>query len=190
MSKLGYVYVAANAALPNYVKVGHTNDIARRMTELDEATDGPYNLPGEWLTVHKQVSVDCIALEFAAHAELAIEHGRWYELFECTAAHAAQVITELLENSGACQTDEYKAIKQVKAEIVARKADKVLQASTQQAKIDALEMQVMEKRAGNKPGKGASTQERYEYQVAKQAVARRLTPTEAQKARMDKVFNA
>ncbi|OTE97272.1 hypothetical protein BCS42_04455 [Crenothrix sp. D3] len=67
MKELGYLYVLANSAMPNMVKVGKTTrSTAERAEELSKAT----GLPTPFIVVYEQLFEDCGAAESFVHVYL------------------------------------------------------------------------------------------------------------------------
>ncbi len=67
MSEVGYLYVLANSAMPNMIKVGKTTrSPEERAIELSKAT----GLPTPFIVVYEQLFADCSEAEFFVHAYL------------------------------------------------------------------------------------------------------------------------
>ena len=70
MSEVGYLYVLANSAMPNMIKVGKTTrSPEERAIELSKAT----GLPTPFIVVYEQLFADCSEAEFFVHAYLEVK---------------------------------------------------------------------------------------------------------------------
>jgi hypothetical protein len=91
--RAGALYVLTNDAMPGLVKVGRSNNVARRRHELSSATGVPLN----FRVAASLIVPDAVAAERAAHAALAphrLNDNR--EFFCVTPARAVEHISRAL----------------------------------------------------------------------------------------------
>ena len=156
MSKLGYVYVSSNPAMPEWIKVGEASDAEQRVRTTHSDTTSRYSSPEPWALEWKIASCDCIGLEHLIHAALAAVHTRHGEMFKCsvdTAIRAARLTTA---NNPAKQLDGHVEVEvakiQVEAERAARAAaykeeQRVATAAKQQERMARLAKEKQEREA-------------------------------------------
>ncbi|MCX6639524.1 MAG: GIY-YIG nuclease family protein [bacterium] len=101
MSEGGYLYVLANSAMPDLVKVGRTNrEPSKRAQELSSVT----GIPTPFIVIFEQYFEDADEAETFVHTMLARKGYRVAENREFFKAPANEVIKILVQAPGACTT--------------------------------------------------------------------------------------
>ena len=70
--KYGFVYVLKNSSLPNWVKIGRTNNVDRRIRELNTGLPSPFFLHKSWV-MNDEVTAEKICHESLAN--IRTQHG-------------------------------------------------------------------------------------------------------------------
>lgn len=95
----GHVYILTNKRVSGLVKIGRSNDLQRRIMEINAHA----GVGGRWETAGHVVASDMEALESAVHRHLSARRDResgGTEMFECTADEAGAAIIHCAQVHG------------------------------------------------------------------------------------------
>lgn len=103
MSDIGYLYVLANSAMPNMVKIGKTTRTPKdRATELSSAT----GLPVPFIVIYEQLFDNCSVAERFVHTYLQAKGHRVSENREFFSAPVNEIIRAISSAPGAIDNED------------------------------------------------------------------------------------
>jgi len=102
MRDLGYLYVLANSAMPNLVKIGKTTRTPEvRAKELSDVT----GVPSQFIIVYEQLFEDCSAAESFVHTFLELRGYRVSDNREFFSAPVNEVVKAIALAPGSIDKD-------------------------------------------------------------------------------------